>query len=40
MLEFAVDYNDEASRLGCQIEVTPELAEWVEEGGVIELPRF
>lgn len=40
MLEFAIDYNDETSRLGCQVKVTKELARWVEDGGVVDLPRF
>jgi ferredoxin len=40
MLDFALDYRDGLSRLGCQIEVTPELAKWCAEGGVIDLPRF
>jgi hypothetical protein len=39
MLGYAVGFRDE-SRLGCQIKVTPELAKWVEEGGLIGLPRF
>lgn len=40
MLGYALSYKDGESRLGCQVKVTPELAKWVEDGGVIDLPRF
>ncbi|BEJ10914.1 hypothetical protein CspHIS471_0103360 [Cutaneotrichosporon sp. HIS471] len=40
MLDFALDYRDGLSRLGCQVVVSPELAKWCAEGGVIDLPRF
>ncbi|ORY26809.1 Sucrase/ferredoxin-like-domain-containing protein [Naematelia encephala] len=40
MLGYAVGYRDGQSRLGCQIKVTEKLAEWVEKGGIIALPRF
>lgn len=40
MLGYAIDFRDGESRLGCQIRVTPELAKWVEEGGIIHLPQF
>lgn len=40
MLDFALDYKDGLSRLGCQIPVTTELARWCADGGVIDLPRF
>ncbi|CAE6383448.1 unnamed protein product [Rhizoctonia solani] len=40
MLAYAIKRRDGESRLGCQIDVTPELAAWVAGGGRIELPRF
>ncbi|KAL1412487.1 hypothetical protein Q8F55_000232 [Vanrija albida] len=40
MLGYAISYRDGQSRLGCQVKVTPELAKWVADGGVIDLPRF
>ena len=40
MLGYAIDVKEGESRLGCQINVTPELARWVEDGGIIRLPRF
>ncbi|CEL53590.1 Adrenodoxin-like protein, mitochondrial OS=Danio rerio GN=fdx1l PE=2 SV=1 [Rhizoctonia solani AG-1 IB] len=40
MLAYAIKRRDNESRLGCQIDVTPELAAWMAEGGRIELPRF
>ncbi|KAF8603663.1 ferredoxin [Ceratobasidium sp. AG-I] len=40
MLAYAIKRQDGESRLGCQIDVTPELAAWVAEGGRINLPRF
>ncbi|QRW20866.1 sucrase/ferredoxin-like domain-containing protein [Rhizoctonia solani] len=40
MLAYAIKRRDGESRLGCQIDVTPELAAWIAEGGRIELPRF
>jgi hypothetical protein len=40
MLGYALGYRDGESRLGCQIKVTTELAEWSRSGGVIGLPRF
>lgn len=40
MLGYALGYRDGESRLGCQIKVTTELAEWSRGGGVIGLPRF
>jgi len=39
MLAYAIGRRDE-SRLGCQIEVTKELTEWVKQGGRIGLPRY
>ncbi|KAG8946673.1 hypothetical protein FRC03_001317 [Tulasnella sp. 419] len=40
MLEYALFRNEAESRLGCQIQVTKELAKWNQEGGVIRLPRY
>lgn len=44
MLGYALGYRDGESRLGCQIKVTKELADWLEagkdEGRVISLPRY
>jgi hypothetical protein len=40
MLGYALGYRDGESRLGCQIKVTNELAEWSRGGGVVGLPRF
>ncbi|WWC72821.1 uncharacterized protein I206_106785 [Kwoniella pini CBS 10737] len=40
MLGYALGYRDGESRLGCQVRVTKELAEWSKKGGVIGLPRF
>ncbi|KAK4684574.1 hypothetical protein P7C73_g5604, partial [Tremellales sp. Uapishka_1] len=40
MLGYALSYKEGESRLGCQIKVTPELVKWVEDGGVVGLPRF
>ncbi|WRT70947.1 uncharacterized protein IL334_007946 [Kwoniella shivajii] len=40
MLGYALGYKDGESRLGCQVKVTKELAEWCNAGGVIGLPRF
>ncbi|WVF67796.1 hypothetical protein IAT40_002557 [Kwoniella sp. CBS 6097] len=40
MLGYALGYKDGESRLGCQIQVTKELGEWANNGGVISLPRF
>ncbi|KAG8907114.1 hypothetical protein FRB99_005369 [Tulasnella sp. 403] len=39
MLEYAIGLEEE-SRLGCQIPVTTELADWLQGGGQIKLPRF
>lgn len=40
MLAYAIGRKDDESRLGCQIDITPELAEWIAQGGRIRLPRF
>lgn len=42
MLGYALGYRDGESRLGCQIKVTRELAEWAkgQEDGIISLPRY
>ncbi|QRV78577.1 succinate dehydrogenase iron-sulfur subunit [Ceratobasidium sp. AG-Ba] len=40
MLAYAIKRKEGESRLGCQIDVTPELAAWVAAGGQITLPRF
>jgi len=40
MLGYAVGYRDGESRLGCQIRVTQALGKWIQDGGVIGLPRF
>lgn len=40
MLGYAIGYKEGESRLGCQIEVTKDLAKWCDEGGIIRLPRF
>jgi ferredoxin len=40
MLAYAIKRKEGESRLGCQIDVTPELAAWVAQGGRIGLPRF
>lgn len=40
MLGTALGYRDGPSRLGCQIKVTPELAVWAKNGGVIDLPQY
>jgi hypothetical protein len=40
MLGYALGYRDGESRLGCQIKVTTELAEWSRGGGIVGLPRF
>ncbi|KAG9076032.1 hypothetical protein FS749_012238, partial [Ceratobasidium sp. UAMH 11750] len=40
MLAYAIKRKEGESRLGCQIDVTPELAAWVAAGGRITLPRF
>ncbi|CAE6516362.1 unnamed protein product [Rhizoctonia solani] len=40
MLAYAIKRKEGKSRLGCQIDVTPELAAWIAQGGRIELPRF
>ncbi|OCF36001.1 hypothetical protein I316_02496 [Kwoniella heveanensis BCC8398] len=40
MLGYALGYKDGESRLGCQIQVTKELGEWANSGGIISLPRF
>lgn len=38
-LEYAL-FADDNSRLGCQIEITPDLAKWLQEGGRVQLPRY
>ncbi|ORX40904.1 Sucrase/ferredoxin-like-domain-containing protein [Kockovaella imperatae] len=40
MLGYAIDYRDGQSRLGCQVKVTQELVKWIEDGGIIKLPRY
>ncbi|KAL5633989.1 hypothetical protein ACGC1H_005989 [Rhizoctonia solani] len=40
MLVYAIKRKEDESRLGCQIDVTPELAAWIAQGGRIGLPRF
>ncbi|KIR24626.1 hypothetical protein I309_06546 [Cryptococcus deuterogattii LA55] len=40
MLGYAIGYKEGESRLGCQIEVTRDLAKWCDDGGIIRLPRF
>ncbi|OXG18590.1 hypothetical protein C366_02695 [Cryptococcus neoformans Tu401-1] len=40
MLGYAIGYKEGESRLGCQIEVTKDLAKWCDEGRIIRLPRF
>lgn len=40
MLFTALEYRDGESRLGCQVRVTPELAEWNKDGGVLKLPQY
>ncbi|TIB30165.1 hypothetical protein E3P84_03445 [Wallemia ichthyophaga] len=40
MLQYAVGYDDQKSRLGCQIKVTPELSHWCAKGGTIDLPKY
>jgi len=40
MLAYTIKRRDDESRLGCQIDVTPELGAWMAEGGRISLPRF
>lgn len=37
-LEYAL-FADDDSRLACQIEITPQLKDWLAEGGKIRLPR-
>ncbi|KAF9507108.1 hypothetical protein BS47DRAFT_1398902 [Hydnum rufescens UP504] len=39
MLDYALLRSD-SSRLGCQIQVTEELAHWCSGGGVIKLPKY
>ena len=39
MLEYAIGRRDD-SRLGCQIPVTKQLVQWLDEGGAINLPKF
>ncbi|KAE8270076.1 hypothetical protein A4X09_0g2275 [Tilletia walkeri] len=40
MLDYAIDRRS-SSRLTCQVKVTPEIAQWMDQnGGWIELPRF
>ncbi|TIC10731.1 hypothetical protein E3Q14_02644 [Wallemia mellicola] len=40
MLQYAIGYDELRSRLGCQIKVTPELSNWCNKGGVIDLPKY
>jgi ferredoxin len=40
MLGYAIGFKAGISRLGCQIQITPEVKEWAKAGGVIDLPRF
>ncbi|CAE7195139.1 unnamed protein product [Rhizoctonia solani] len=40
MLVYAIKRKEGESRLGCQIDITPELAGWIAQGGRIGLPRF
>ncbi|KAJ1305301.1 hypothetical protein OPQ81_000324 [Rhizoctonia solani] len=40
MLAYAIKRKEAESRLGCQIDVTRELAAWIAQGGRIGLPRF
>jgi ferredoxin len=40
MLGYALGYKDGESRLGCQVRVTRELAEWSKAGGTVGLPRY
>jgi hypothetical protein len=40
MLGYALGYKDEESRLGCQIQVTAEMAGWCRDGGEFGLPRY
>lgn len=40
MLYTALGFRDGESRLGCQVRVSEELAEWNRQGGAITLPEF
>ena len=33
-------FTDQDSRLACQLPITPSLAQWLNNGGKITLPRF
>ncbi len=38
-LEFAIGADDD-SRLACQVEITEDLKQWLENGGKVRLPRY
>jgi hypothetical protein len=40
MLGYALGFNEDESRLGCQVVVDAGLGEWCKSGGELGLPRY
>jgi hypothetical protein len=40
MLGYALGFNEDESRLGCQVKVDEKVGEWCKAGGEFGLPRY
>lgn len=40
MLGYALGFNEDESRLGCQVKVDEKVGEWCKSGGEFGLPRY